>query len=414
MSLLACGINHKTAPLALRERLHFYPEHMSRPLIDLTAMGRAREVAILSTCNRTELYCHVEESAFLLPWLCQQQQLPQQELHKHMYFHHDEAAVRHMLRVASGLDSMVLGEVQILGQMKSAFAIANQVGTVGPLLQRLFQFIFAVTKRVRTDTQIGANPVSIATTAIAIAKKIFADLHKVTILLIGAGETIELIVRYLADIGIRRLIIANRSMTRSRSLAEKFQGEALDLAAMPDFLPQADMVIAATNSPIPILGKGSVERALKMRKHKPMCIIDLAVPRDVEAEVAKLANVYLYNIDALQGVVDSGMASRQVAAAQAEKMIDQQAARFMSWMQYLNSVSMIRAYREKMQALAQQELIKALNLLEQGKPAKEVLTVLTHKLTNKFMHTPTVKMRQAGYDAQLEILRYAQQLFDLE
>ena len=294
MHLITIGLNHETAPVAIREQAVFGPEKLVPALQNLTAQRDIDETAILSTCNRTEIYCRQQQpdGQAVVKWLCQFHALEPQQLHECLYHHPEEEAVKHAFRVASGLDSMVLGEPQILGQMKTAFATAHKAGTTGKILNRLFQNTFSVAKQVRTDTAIGASAVSIAYAAVDLAKKIFADLGTKTVLLIGAGETIELVARHLTNNGVRHIIVANRSVERAELLTSRISGEAIALSELPNRLADADIIIASTASTLPILGKGAVESALKLRRHKPIFMVDLAVPRDIEAEVGGLADVF--------------------------------------------------------------------------------------------------------------------------
>lgn len=411
MSLIACGINHQTAPLAIREQLVFTPEQAIQPLKGFIANGYAREAAILSTCNRTEFYCELENPSHLLAWLRDYSAV---ELEPHLYFYQEQAAVKHILRVASGLDSMVLGEPQILGQMKQAVAAAAKAGTLGSVLHRLFQHVFTVTKQVRTDTAIGASPVSIAYAAVTLAKRIFENLSEQTALLIGAGDTIALAARHLFEHKVKRLIIANRTLANAERLAQQFAGEAITIADIPHYLAGADIVITATASPLPILGKGSIETALKARKQRPIFMADLAVPRDIEPEVSHLSNVYLYPIDALQDIVEDNLLSREKAAAQAEQIIDFQTEHYMRSLRSLDSVPTICALREKFNLLSQEELTKALKKMQAGMEPEKVMNEFSRLLINKVLHQPTIQLRQAAYNGQLEALELAKQLFALK
>lgn len=411
MPLVACGINHQTAPIAIREQLAFNQQQVIPPLQDLIARGYAREAAILSTCNRTEFYCEIDNPQRVTQWL---HSFSPVEVTPYLYLHQDQAAVRHIIRVASGLDSMVLGEPQILGQMKQAVAIAYQAGTIGSTLKRLFQHVFNVTKQVRTDTAIGTSPVSIAYGAVGLAKRIFADLSQATALLIGAGETTSLAARHLSEQRIHRLIIANRSLHNAQRVARPFQGEAITIADIPQYLAAADIIITATASPLPILGKGSIETALKQRKHRPMFMVDLAVPRDIEAEVATLRDVYLYTVDDLQGLVKDNLENRQKAAEQAEQIIDLQAEHYIRTLRSLDSVPTICAFREKIEMLTQEEMLKALKKVQNGALPEQIIKELTRALANKLMHQPTIQLRKAAYNGQLEMLDLAKQLFELK
>lgn len=413
MSLLACGINHQTAPLHIREQVVFGPERMPEPLLDLVAHTQVSEAAILSTCNRTEIYCASNEPAAIIDWLHRHQCLPTGQLNPHLYIHHGKEAVRHMLRVASGLDSMVLGEPQILGQVKTAFSFAQRAGTLGTRLRHLFQYAFSVAKQVRTETAIGAHPVSLAFTAVNLAKHIFADLTKLKVLLIGAGETIELVARHLQTMGIQHFYVANRTLSRAEKLASEINGTAITLNAIGEYLPCADMVVSATASSLPILGKGMVERALKIRKHRPMFMLDFAVPRDIEPEVAKLDDVYLYTLDDLHSIIQQNQHDRLDAANKASIIIDEQAAHYMHTLKVLEAAPVIRAYRDQAESLRDGELNKALRLLQTGVAPEEVLQRLAQGLTNKLLHAPTIKLREAAYQDQVELLALAQKLFGL-
>lgn len=416
MSIIAFGINHKTAPVDIREKVAFQPGQMVDALQDLTSRPSVSEAAIVSTCNRTELYCGLEQQnhEIITDWLSRYHNLSAEALIPYIYAHPDQLAVRHALRVASGLDSLVLGEPQILGQMKDAYSTASSAGTLGNLLDRLFQHTFSVAKQVRTDTAIGASPVSVAFAAVSLAKQIFSDFEGHTALLIGAGETIELAARHLHEIGIGRMIIANRTVERARSLAEEFDAYAISLPEIPAHLAEADIVISSTASPLPILGKGSVESALKVRKHRPILMVDIAVPRDIETEVGNLSDVYLYTVDDLQEIIQEGLRSRQEAAAQAEEIIDTQVSHFMSWIRSLGAVDTIREVRERAETKRDKELENALKLIAAGKDPEVVLKQFAHRLTNKLLHEPSVQMKQAGYDGRSDLLKAARDLFDLK
>ena len=414
MSLITIGLNHKTAPVALRERLAFTPDTLPEATRSLVKVEGVSEAAILSTCNRTELYCTVHNlntaDQPLIEWFSQFHGFKAAELRPHLYLHHHDATIRHVLHVACGLDSMVLGEPQILGQMKQAYSEAVSLGSVGMLLGKLFQHAFLVAKQVRTDTEIGASPVSVAFAAVSLSKQIFGDFKSLTALLIGAGETIELAARHLASNQIGQIIIANRTVERAQILAAQFNGIAISLPQIPELLHRADIVISSTASPLPILGKGAVEKALKIRKHKPMFMVDIAVPRDVEAEVAELDDVYLYTIDDLQHIITQNMESRQQAAQQAAEIIETQVTAFLNWQKTLDAVDVIREIRQHAEASQQDVLEKARRLLAQGKSADEALTFLSHTLTNKLLHHPMIHLRQAGQDNNPERLQLIRNL----
>lgn len=416
MAFIALGINHKTASVDVRERVAFTPEHLVEALQQLCQRTSSREAAILSTCNRSELYLEQDSLSAdeVLTWLAAYHQLSLEELRACAYIHADDEAVRHMMRVASGLDSMVLGEPQILGQMKSAFAVAREAGTLGPLLGRLFQATFSTAKTVRTDTAIGENPVSVAFAAVSLAKQIFADLHRSQALLIGAGETISLVARHLHDQGIKRIVVANRTLERASNLAEQFGAHAVLLSEIPDELIKSDIVISSTASQLPILGKGAVERALKQRKHKPIFMVDIAVPRDIEPEVGELDDVYLYTVDDLHEVIAENLKSRQGAAQAAEELVTIGAQDFMQRLRELAAVDVLRAYRQQAERLRDEELSKALRLLNNGSSAEDVLALLARGLTNKLLHAPSVQLKKFSADGRVDALGVAQELFALD
>ena len=418
MLLFNFGINHKTAPLALREQAAFAPEKLADALHDITRRGGVGEATILSTCNRTELYCginasHEQDFQRVIAWFCNYHKLPNNIIGPYLYLHPQQEAVKHAFRVASGLDSMVLGEPQILGQMKEAFALAHKAGATGKILNKLFQQTFSVAKHVRTDTAIGANPVSVAFAAVTLAKQIFNKLSEQTVLLIGAGDMIELTARHLKDQEIGHIIVANRTLERARALAESYQAEAITLLEIPQRLSDADIVISCTASQLPILGKGTVESALKVRKHRPMFMVDMAVPRDIEPEVDELNDVYLYTVDDLKDVVQENMQSRQEAAKQAEKIIDQHVINFMRWIKSLDSVPTIRALRETTEAMGELELERARRKLATGEDPQQVLTQLVRALTNKFTHAPSSALSVADADGNEKLLEAARKLFNL-
>jgi glutamyl-tRNA reductase len=415
MYLLTLGLNHRTAPVALRERTAFSPEQLPDAVRSLVASPQVQEATILSTCNRTEIYCRQEQvaTAPVFNWLREYGGLPEDALNSSTYTLPGEQAVQHAFRVASGLDSMVLGEPQILGQMKSAFSVAHQAGTTGKILNRLFQHTFSVAKLIRTDTAIGANAVSVAFAAVDLAKRIFSRLQEQTVLLIGAGETIELVARHLKQNEVRHIIVANRSIERAQALTSQLGSEAISLAEIPARLHEADIIVASTASTLPILGKGTVESALRKRRHRPMFMIDLAVPRDIEAEVGELDDVFLYTVDDLQNVVTANQTSRQEAAVEAEKIIDLQVMRFMHWMRSLDSVPTIRSLRDKVEALGETELEDAQRRLANGENPQQVLEHFARNLSRKFAHAPSQVLKQAGQEGNASLISTARRLFKL-
>lgn len=398
MAIVALGVNHKTATVEVREKVAFATEQLELALQSLTQLGQVAESVIVSTCNRTELYCHLEDENIdpLIEWLAQFHQLPVAELRQYMYQHTDEQAVNHLMAVASGLDSLVLGEPQILGQVKQAYQQARDAGTIGTIFERLFQSAFAVAKDVRTHTEVGQNAVSVAFAAVNLAKHIFSSLNKASVLLVGAGETAELAARHLAEQGVAAIHIANRTRARGELLAQAVGGEAHTLNDLHHLLPQADIVISSTASPLPIIGKGLVESAVKKRRHRPMLLIDLAVPRDIEEQVGQLEDVYLYTVDDLQGIVSANRKQRESEAEVARDMIARQAGQFGEWLRSLNSVDLLRTYRNSQQDIAEQALQRARNALAAGKPAEEVIEELGKRLTNSLLHAPTLAIQDAG------------------
>ncbi|WP_168388261.1 glutamyl-tRNA reductase [Zobellella endophytica] len=417
MSLLVLGINHKTASVALRERVAFGPDLAPRALHELMHTQGVEEAVIVSTCNRTELYCCLDQQGESDPvrhWLQQFHHLDEDELTSCLYQHQGEEAVRHLMRVACGLDSLVLGEPQILGQIKQAYNQSHQVGSLKGILERLFQKSFSVAKRVRTETDIGASAVSVAFAAVSLAKRIFSDLSRTRVLLVGAGETVELVARHLKEQSVTQMMVANRTLERAQNLAREFDAQVMTLEQIPDYLPRADIVISSTASPLPIIGKGMVERALKARRSKPILLVDIAVPRDIEPEVDELNDAYLYTVDDLQGIIEQNLEARKRAAGQAERIILEERDQFMGWFRSLKSVDLIRDYRAQADILQQQELERALQSLAQGEDAARVMQQLARRLTNKLIHTPTQALSQAGKDGDQEILAVLAQSLGLD
>ena len=414
MTLVAFGINHNSAPLALREKVAFSPDIMEFALKNAMEQEGLTEVAILSTCNRTEIYAVTEQIDILERWLLAHTQAPEDQLKSSLYAYENQDALRHMMKVAGGLDSLVLGEPQILGQMKSAFAVARELGTLGSELHVIFQQVFNVAKRVRTETAIGENPVSVAYAAVSLAQQIFSNLKDDTALLIGAGETISLVARHLAEHGIKKIMVANRTLDRAQKLAAEFNGEAFLLADIPEQLHRADIVISSTASQLPLLGKGAVESALKKRKHKPMFMLDIAVPRDIESQVAELDDVYLYTVDDLHAVIDENKKSRVLAADQAQLIIDQGVEDYVRQQRELNAVDLIKHYRNQAEQTRDIELQKALKQLQSGVGAEEILSQLARNLTNKLLHSPTTVLKEASANQRHYVMRAAQELFALK
>ncbi|WP_088330827.1 glutamyl-tRNA reductase [Lacimicrobium sp. SS2-24] len=411
MALIAFGINHNTAPVEVREKVAFSTDSQLEALRALKEELGSQESVILSTCNRTEIYADLDISQQQLgQWLASFHQLDKDAIENTSYWFSEERAIRHLMRVASGLDSMVLGEPQILGQVKQAYTSARHSGMISSGFERLFQQTFSVAKKVRSDTDIGANAVSVAFAAVQLAKHIFSSLSKVNVLLIGAGETIELVARHLYEQNVRSIRVANRTLSRASDMAEPLGADVITLAQIPDHLHEADIIISSTASQLPILGKGVVERALKKRRHQPMFLVDLAVPRDVESEVAELDDAYLYTVDDLQQIVQENRASRQSAAAKAETLIEQGVAEFLTWHDTQASIDLVRAYREQNEALKLKLQQRAIKQLQEGKAAEAVVTELANKLTNSLIHAPTKAIKHAAAqkdDSTLALLREA-------
>ena len=414
MALIALGLNHQTAPVALRERVAFPGDAAVPALMTLSAQPGVREAAILSTCNRTELYCSVENGAEDIPrsWLHRHHDLAETHIDEFLYRHHDADAVRHLFRVATGLESMVLGEPQILGQVKDAYAIARDARTLKAPMERLFQSTFAVAKRVRADTRIGANTVSVAVTAVRLAERVFADLSQACVLLIGAGDTIELAARHLKEANVRQLIVANRTLENAQALATRFGGYAIALADLPRHLADADIVISSTASREPVLRRADVEAAIASRKRRPMFLVDIAVPRDIEPTVADIEDVYLYTIDDLRGIVEENLRSRREAAIEAEAMIELSVEHFMGWMRALDAGNPVVDLRRVAESSRDETLAKAQAMLARGKSPEEALAFLAHTLTNKLLHAPSANLRAAALRGDADLLRAAERLFD--
>ena len=411
--IFTLGINHHSAPLAIRERVAFHAEKLHQALADLTRNRPIKEVAILSTCNRTELYCSAETPELVVDWLSEYHQVDRHEIAPYLYVHDQPEAIRHAFRVASGLDSMVIGEPQILGQMKDAVRVAEESGTLGTQLHKLFQRSFSVAKEVRSTTAIGANIVSMAAAGVHLAERIFERISDQQILFIGAGEMIDLCATHFAARQPRKITIANRTVERGRALAERFNGTAIRLDELPEHLAQHDIVVSCTASPLPIIGLGMVERAIKARRHRPMFMVDLAVPRDIEEEIGRLDDVFLYTVDDLAQVVESGLESRQAAVIDAENIIATRVQDFLGWLQARDTVPVIRALRDNAERMRRHELEHALKQLAKGESPEKVLEQFSLRFTNKFLHAPTQTLNLAEGPARAELQSAATQLFHL-
>ncbi|MFT4813763.1 MAG: glutamyl-tRNA reductase [Paracoccaceae bacterium] len=433
MALVLVGINHTTASIALREKVAFSPENLTVALRQICELESVNEAVIVSTCNRTEIYLDcfdkglsliggeksqnrslLDHQLSITQWLSDFHQLEKAELDESCYAFVADDVVRHLMKVSCGLDSMVLGEPQILGQIKSAYAVSKDLELIGPELGRAFQEAFSIAKLVRTDTAIGENPVSVAYAAVTLAERIFSDLASLNVLLIGAGRTIELVAKHLADKGVTNMTVANRTLDNALELAAKFAAKGVLLSDIPEQLVSADVVVSSTNSQLPLLGKGAVERALKQRRHKPMLLVDLAVPRDIEQEVGELADAYLYSIDDISEVIEDGVKSREEAADQAKSIIERGVEEYRKQVKSLDAVATLRAFRDKAASIKEQELQKALKSLEKGDSPESVLNSLARGITNKLIHSPSVVMKKASAEGRLDVLKITQELYELE
>ena len=411
MSLYTLGLNHRTAPLDVREQIAFSPDALGHALRDLLARPKVKEAAILSTCNRTEVYVHTAEPQPVARWLEEFHRVPAESLSPHLYTLPRVETVTHAFRVASGLDSMVLGEPQILGQMKQAVRHAEAAGSLGLVLNRLFQRTFAVAKDVRTQTDIGSASISMAAAAVKLAERIFPALSEERLLLIGAGDMIDLTATHFAARNPRSITIANRTLERGRELAARFRAEAITLNEMPERLHEFDIVVTCTASTLPILGKGLLERVIKARRHAPIFIVDLAVPRDVEPEAAELPDIFLYSVDDLSDIVKDNLQIRKEAVTQAEAMIATQAGRFVRWLEGRTVVPTITALQGHHEELRAAEFERVKKLLASGVPPEQALELLARGLTNKFLHAPTQALNQAGDAERAQLVAMFEKIY---
>jgi len=412
--IVAFGLNHKTASLDLRGKLSFAPEIVEKVLHDACTILHVREIVLLSTCNRTEVYLFGNVSDHqIVTWLAMIKGTEINALSECFYSLRNEHAVKHMVEVASGLDSLVLGEPQIFGQIKSAFSVAKEAGTVSVNLEKTFQFIFSAAKRVRTETAIGKNPVSVASASVNLASKIFSDLGEAHALLIGAGETIELVAKHLMDNGIGKLTVANRTLNRARSFSERFSADVILLSDMPEMLKTVDILISSTASQLPILGKGAVEFALRRRKYKPMFMVDIAVPRDIEPQVEELADVYLYNVDDLADFIEDNVKARNIEANVAKVIVAEEVNSWSNQHKGLMAIKTIKEFRTSAEKIRDLETNRALIALQGGKNAKDVVMELARSITNKLLHTPTKNLKRAGEEGRHDAINATKELFNL-
>ncbi|HKE94908.1 MAG TPA: glutamyl-tRNA reductase [Povalibacter sp.] len=413
MTFVVIGINHRTAPVEIREKVVFADAELPEALRELNGTPGVRESVIVSTCNRTEMYCFTDSDREpLVQWLGDWHDLATHrlDLRDSLYQLEGRAAIEHVFAVACGLDSLVLGEPQILGQLKEAYRAAQQHGVTGPFLNRLLQTAFSVAKRVRTETRIGASAVSVASAAVAMARKVFEQFEQHTALLVGAGETIALAARHLHAHGLRRMIIANRSIERAQELASEFDGFAIGLDALATHLPEADIVISSTASPTPIITYDAVRAALRARRRKPIFMVDIAVPRDVDPDVAKLEDVYLFTIDDLQNVVNENIESRREAARDAGQLIAAEIALFEQQLKTLDAVPTIRRLRSEADALRVQTTEQARRMLAAGRDPREVVEFLATTLTNRLLHGPSQRLREAAERGDVDVVQAARAL----
>ena len=413
MPLFALGLNHHTAPVAIREQLAFPPGALTAALAGLADGQVAREAALISTCNRTELYCRTDSPEAAADWLARQRGVSLADIAPYLFTLPEQDAVRHMFRVASGLDSMVLGEPQILGQLKEAARTADAAGTLGTLLHKLFQKSFAVAKDVRANTAIGANVVSMAAATVRLSARIFEDMRNTRVLFIGAGEMIELCASHFAGVQPQRMTVANRTRSRAEMLAARIGADVLPLEAIGDMLPHYDVVVACTASPLPLIGRGMAERALKARRRRPMVMVDLAVPRDIEPEVASISDIFLYTVDDLAQIVSAGLESRQAAVDEAEAIIGAQVEDFQHWLGSRDAVPTIRQLREQAEARRLAELERARRRLARGDDPQAVLDALSQRLTNKLLHGPTRFLNHAEGESIAQAVDTVQRVFQL-
>lgn len=413
MQLYVIGVNHTTAPIQIREHVAFSNEALVSALNALT-QNDIEEASILSTCNRMEVYCITDDPTKPLQWLSQYHKLDQNAILPYVYILPHDQAVKHAFRVASGLDSMVLGEPQILGQFKQSVKIAQEAGTLGTLLHKLFQRTFEVAKEVRTNTDIGANSISMSAASVKLAQRIFGDISQQKVLFIGAGEMIELCADHFSAQNPQSMVVANRTLERGQGLAGKIGGRAMLLSELPERLAEFDIVVTSTASQLPIVGLGMVERAVKARKHRPIFMVDLAVPRDIEPEVAELDDVFLYTVDDLAQVVSEGMDNRKEAANDAEAIVATRVENFMQWLQKREAVPTIKALRDQAEMIRKAELDKALKLIQKGESPQKVMEILSNALTNKFLHAPSHALNQAHGEEHGRLEQLVRQIYQIK
>lgn len=416
MPLFTIGISHHTAPIEIREKVAIPRTEIASRAEELSSLSGVEEVLILGTCNRTEIYCLSSEAGkeTVTDWIHRANDIPQGQLTEHIYTHQGEEAARHLVRVASGLDSLVLGETQILGQLKDAWQQAHDAGSLGKVLDRLFQHTFAAAKAIRTHSGISEHPVSVAYTAVVLARQIFGDLQSQTVVLVGAGEMVQLCGRYLVDHGIDKLLILNRSREKAEEIAAELGATAMTLDRLEEALPRADILISSTASPHPVIMKDDVKAALRKRRHRPMFLVDIAVPRDIDPAISKLKDVYLYTIDDLQQVVDENMQQRSEAAQVAMASVDEAVSTFMRWLYGMRAARTLKLIREQSHEYEKDLTARAINRLQSGQDPEQVLSQLANTLTNKILHLPSKRLREAAEDQDYEVLKAADRMFRRE
>ena len=411
MPLLVLGINHHSAPLEVREKLAFPPETQAEALTSLAGRPGVAEAVLVSTCNRTEIYCRADTMAPVRAWLKEEAARSGLDIEGHLYAHSESEAIRHAFRVASGLDSMVLGEPQILGQVKQSVRTAEHSGTLGSTLNRLFQHTFSVAKEVRTQTAIGAQSISMSAAALKLAQNLFGDISRTRTLLIGVGEMVELAATYFVAQGPQSVVVANRTLARGEAFAERFNATAISLEQLPERLHEFDVVITGTASTLPILSKSAFERALKARRYRPMFVVDFAVPRDVEPDASELEDLFLYTIDDLGTIVQEGAGQRQAAVTEAEVIIERQVEAFQAWLAARGAVPAIVQLRAKADEYRSAELAKAKSRLAKGEDPAKVLEALASGLVNKMLHHPTQALNRAAEGERDSLVRAVEILF---
>jgi len=413
MPLFTIGISHHTAPIEIREKVAIPRTEYSARVDELRALSGVEEVLILGTCNRTEIYCLSTQAGReeVQEWVHRSNAIPPGEFDRYFYAHEGEEVARHLIRVASGLDSLVLGETQILGQLKEAWQQAHDAGSLGTVLDRLFQHTFASAKSIRTRSGISEHPVSVAYTAVVLARQIFGDLDSKTVMLVGAGEMVQLCGRYLRDHGIANLLILNRSLAKAEELATELDATAMTLDRLGEALPRADILISSTASSQPVINKSDVKAALRQRRHRPMFLVDIAVPRDIDPAVARLKDVYLYTIDDLQQVVDENMQQRSEAAALALADVDEAVNAFMRWLYGIRAGRTLKRIRDQSHDFEQELTERALKRLQAGQEPAEVLQQMANTLTNKILHLPSKRLREAAEERDYDVLKAADRIF---